>query len=354
MLKHLPPERPRQPGSLARLLALLTALSATPAHKAHAQISPEVGAATSAEPEVFEEDSNETAETAPVSRGLFAWVRSHLPGLRLNFWDRDGRPRFNDLRAWIEPATLQVAQPAGEQIVETRILYELAPNFVEMNRSAGENYYQLEQRIKDELHRLWLEEFDTWPASFFPDDLPLKNDLADFSSMTHWSQGYELAPDQHISTIAITGHASPDQQTGSAEGGKFLNERLAKTRAQDAQTILMKHLPYLGVDKLPIAFEVPEFNEHDLHDLQAVTRALNVSGKNVHEQILNVIDLYNRDQITDSTQRQLLDKAVGEKRSVDLKITFDDGRQKVTQVPLPVLALAALYILNRLRQHLTH
>lgn len=343
------PERPRTPGSLARLLAMLAALNAAP-HEVRAQVSPEIGEATSAEPETFEEEP-QTEEVAPASRGLLRLVRSYLPGVRINFWDRVGQPRFNDLRAWLEPATLQLAQPNGEQTVDAHILYEIAPNFVETDRSAGENYHALEQQIKDELHRLWLEEFTTWPGSFFPDDLPLKKDAADFAGMTHPSQAYELAPDQHISRIEITGSASPDQHVNTAEAGKLLNERLANARAKDVQTILMKHLSYLGVDELPIAFEVPEFTESDLRYLLDVAEALHVpAGKNQHDRILNLIDLYNRHQITDPVQKQALDRMVGEKRSVNLKITFDDGRQKVTQVPLPVLAIAALYILNRLRR----
>ena len=337
--------RPESSRRLLKMLPLLGALlgSSSPrAETAEDDKAPSVSKETDAMPPVAE-----------FLRESFRFVIDHPIGVKVNFYEPDGTPRFNDPKVWLEPFTLQVGFPVAKRLFDVSIPYTFSEDFVSTEPTSDRDIAEFQREVLSTLRNAWLSEVATVPKGFFSEE-DIRFFDEDGNERNNWSRVTEVGtPDRiineplaiaRVASIRITGSASPEHGLGDESTGDFLNGQLAKRRGEDAQDILLHYLPYVGMEKLPVGFVVPEYTPDDVSELLRVAHEVGVSlDLSTRDQLLAVIGLHNRDQIAQEPLKTTMERIVGAKRSVHLEITFENGQRGIWQIPFPALILLGLY-----------
>lgn len=275
------------------------------------------------------------------------FVKEHPLGVRINFWDPDGKPRFNNWQTWVEPLTLEVGYPVAAQMFHVSVPYEFAPNFEITEPTSDTAFQEMKREMLERLRTAWLEEIMAIPGSFFKDEVTIWDGNKPITDR-HWSRAFEVSSRERVSSIAITGSASPEHAVGDRALGDYYNEQLARRRGDDAQQALLQYLPYLAMDDLPVEFTVPEYTAEELDELIRVGHEIGLNpADSTQSKLLAVIFKYNHREIKQPKLEETVRRIVGEKRSVQLEVNFENGRQGVWQIPIPALALLGLYVALR-------
>lgn len=173
-----------------------------------------------------------------------------------------------------------------------------------------------------------------------------------------WIQEKQQAnPELHIKAIRITGSASPEGheakgpstvQPGAVDAENLV---LAKQRAEGAHGLVKEALQRIGVSDADfdhvytmIGGEEIQYGSGEWAALEALAEREHVQGVSDQEKIFNLHVKYNDGKITDSVAKAVMDKIVGQKRSVEIEIEYEAGAKKKAKIPVPLFLLLALAI----------
>lgn len=154
-----------------------------------------------------------------------------------------------------------------------------------------------------------------------------------------------------ISEVRIDGFASPESKTDIGIQD-LRNEKLSELRAENASYVLKKlfdrkgiqveEIKYRGEGELPLSLEEREKLLEDVYQIR-----LAEEGEPENEALMELIKNYNDGEITAKQVREDLDRIIGSKRKVSIRVETNE-KDYVLVLPAPIFLIAGAELLRRL------
>ncbi len=204
-------------------------------------------------------------------------------------------------------------------------------------------------------------------------DQELKNQLGEELIGLDWSQRVHthhkrkqmpsLTEIDYITLVGTTSPEGPELKGPKTIGPDAIdseNLQLGELRAKNMESVVNKYLQKKGIkitksgkenmdmtNPANIKSHEIQFTPKEMEQLAGIARELKVTGADDMEMVYNLIRMYNDDRIDKPILAKQLDKLIAGKRSVVVKLGYENKKDQTLLVPVPLLLLLPLILRRR-------